>query len=95
MAGRVVDAWVDRAEALLRYLEVELAGGAGRVLLPMNFARIDRRRVRVASLLGEQIARVPRTRDADRVTLLEEEKVMAFYGAGTLYATAQRQEPLL
>ncbi|GAP34382.1 photosynthetic reaction center subunit H [Piscinibacter sakaiensis] len=95
VAGRVVDAWVDRAEALLRYLEVELAGGAGRVLLPMNFARIDRRRVRVASLLGEQIARVPRTRDADRVTLLEEEKVMAFYGAGTLYATAQRQEPLL
>jgi len=27
--------------------------------------------------------------------LLEEEKVTAYYGAGTLYATAERQEPLL
>jgi len=27
--------------------------------------------------------------------MLEEEKICAYFGAGTLYATAQRQEPLL
>jgi photosynthetic reaction center H subunit len=26
---------------------------------------------------------------------LEEEKVMAYYGGGTLYATPDRQEPLI
>jgi len=38
---------------------------------------------------------VPGLAQADQVTLLEEEKVMAYYGAGTLYATADRAEPLL
>jgi photosynthetic reaction center H subunit len=38
---------------------------------------------------------VPALKSPDRVTLLEEEKIMAYYGAGTLYATADRQEPLL
>jgi photosynthetic reaction center H subunit len=92
--GRVVDLWVDRSEMLFRYLELEVAGGA-RVLLPMNFARVDARRVRVQSILSHQFARVPRTRAAEQVSALEEEKVMAYYGAGTLYATPDRQEPLL
>lgn len=92
--GRVVDLWVDRSEMLFRYLEVEVKGGA-RVLLPMNFARIDQGRIRVRSILGEHFARVPKTRSPELVTLLEEEKIMAYYGAGTLYATPSRQEPLL
>jgi photosynthetic reaction center H subunit len=65
------------------------------VLLPMNFARIQPRAVRVQSLLGHQLRGVPATRHPEQVTMLEEEKVMAYYGAGTLYATPQRQEPLL
>lgn len=92
--GRVVDIWVDRSEMLFRYLEVEVEGG-GRVLLPMNFARVEQRRIRVKSILSHQFARVPKTRAPDQVTLLEEEKIMAYYGAGTLYATPDRQEPLL
>jgi photosynthetic reaction center H subunit len=92
--GRVVDLWVDRSEMLFRYLELEVDGG-GRVLLPMNFARVEQRRIRVKSILGHQFARVPKTRVPDQVTLLEEEKIMAYYGAGTLYATPSRQEPLL
>ena len=92
--GSVVDLWVDRSEMLFRYLELEVAGG-GRVLLPINFARVEQRCIRVKSLLGEQFARVPATRDPVQVTLLEEEKIMAYYGAGTLYATPSRQEPLL
>ncbi len=92
--GRVVDLWVDRSEMLFRYLELEVPG-AGRVLLPMNFARVQQRAVRVKSILGHQFAKVPATKLAEQVTLLEEEKIMAYYGAGTLYATPQRQEPLL
>lgn len=92
--GRVVDLWVDRSEMLFRYLELEVEGGA-RVLLPMNFARVEQRRIRVKSILGSQFAQVPRTRQPEQVTLLEEEKIMAYYGAGTLYATPSRQEPLL
>jgi photosynthetic reaction center H subunit len=95
VAGTVCDLWLDQAEMLFRYLEVEPAGGGPRVLLPINFARIDARRVRVRSLLAAQFAGVPTLRDPQTITMLEEERIMAYYGAGTLYATAQRQEPLL
>ncbi|KQP18238.1 photosynthetic reaction center subunit H [Pseudorhodoferax sp. Leaf267] len=92
--GTVVDLWVDRAEMLFRYVEVQAAGGR-RVLLPINFARVQARRVLVRSILGQHFADVPGTKQAEQVTMLEEEKIMAYYGAGTLYATAARQEPLL
>jgi photosynthetic reaction center H subunit len=93
--GRVLDLWVDRSEMLFRYLELEVAGSGHRVLLPMNFARVEQRCIRVKSILGHQFARVPATRAPEQVTLLEEEKIMAYYGAGTLYATPARLEPLL
>jgi len=44
---------------------------------------------------GGQFAAAPTTSNPDRVTLLEEEKITAYYGGGTLYATPQRVEPLL
>lgn len=93
--GTVRDVWVDRSEMLFRYLEVDVGGGARSVLLPINFARIQRRGVRVDSVMGQHFAKVPPTRSPDRVTLLEEEKITAFYGAGTLYAHPARAEPLL
>jgi photosynthetic reaction center H subunit len=97
IGGVVVDLWVDRSEAIFRYLEVEVnaAGGKRRVLLPMTLARVGRDAVNAKSILGAQFADVPGTRHADRVTLLEEDRIAAYYGAGTLYATPQRQEPLL
>jgi photosynthetic reaction center H subunit len=95
VAGTVVDLWVDRAEVLFRYLEVEVAGTNRRVLLPVNFSRIGTRQVKVRSILAAQFANVPTARAADAVTLLEEEKIVAYYGGGTLYATPDRQEPLL
>jgi photosynthetic reaction center H subunit len=94
VGGEVVDLWVDRSEMLFRYLEVAVPDGK-RLLLPMNFARVQQRQVKVRSILGCQFTQVPTTREPARVTLLEEEKIMACYGAGTLYATPQRQEPLL
>lgn len=96
VAGTVRELWVDRAEVIFRYLEVELAAGGGRrVLLPVNFTRIGARSVKVRSILASQFAQVPGTRDPDAVTLLEEDKIMGYYGGGTLYATPDRQEPLL
>ena len=95
--GTVRDVWVDRSEMLFRYLEIDVpvAGGSRHVLLPINFSRINSRKVSVDSILGAHFADVPTTRLSDQVTLLEEEKIMADYGAGTLYATSGRQEPLI
>jgi len=92
--GTVVDLWVDRSECVLRYLEVQTAD-AHRVLLPATFSNVSRRGVQVDAILGAQFAQVPTLRQAERITLLEEERICAYYGAGTLYATAQRREPLL
>lgn len=140
IAGVVTDVWVDRAEALIRYLEVEIAApdavatsptvvtvtpvaaispsGAPvpgalvetativsapstaprkRVLLPMPFCLVNqqRGRVTVSAILGSQFADVPATKSLDQVTKLEEDRIVGYYGAGTLYATPARQEPLL
>jgi len=95
-AGIVHDVWVDRSEVVIRYLEIELTGGK-RVLLPWNFSRVDKRRGRilVKSILARQFADVPATKSADRITLLEEDRIVAYYGGGHLYATASRAEPWL
>jgi photosynthetic reaction center H subunit len=68
-----------------------------RVLLPMNFCGVDRtnRKITVGAILGKQFANAPGLKSADRVTLLEEERIAAYYGGGLLYATPDRQEPLL
>jgi photosynthetic reaction center H subunit len=106
-AGVVVDIWVDRLEFLIRYLEVELTAPAGglsvvgaagkRVLLPMTMAvvRGGRGLVKVDAILGSQFAGAPVLENPDQITLLEEEQVCAYYGAGYLYATPQRTEPLI
>ncbi|MGE4243403.1 photosynthetic reaction center subunit H [Ramlibacter sp.] len=94
VAGTVADIWVDRSDVMFRYLEVRLATGRN-VLVPVPFARIGDRAVRVRSILSSQFADVPGLRVADTITRLEEERIVAYYGAGTLYATPTRQEPLL
>lgn len=99
VGGVVSDVWVDRSETIIRYLEVEVGGtGAPRsVLLPINFTRIDgrRRRVKVRSVFARHFAEVPALRDPGQVTFLEEDRITAYYGGGTLYAEPARAEPLL
>jgi len=97
VAGHVSDIWVDRAEVIFRYLEVDVpvANGSRHVLLPVNFSKIGRQSIKVRSILAHQFADVPGTRDPNAVTLLEEDRIMGYYGGGTLYATPSRQEPLL
>ena len=95
-AGVVRDVWVDRSEPQVRYLELAVADG-GTVLVPMNCCRVQGRAgvVRVKAILGRQFAAVPRTRLPDQVTLLEEDKIMAYFAAGYLYASAERFGPIL
>ncbi|MEA1830685.1 photosynthetic reaction center subunit H [Methylobacterium durans] len=97
VAGTVTDLWIDRGECMVRYYEVELGAGGRRVLMPHTFCRTGRfsRTVKSEALLASQFADIPGTKDPDSVTLLEEEKIMAYFGAGTLYATPNRQEALL
>ncbi len=96
-AGTVTDIWTDLAETVVRYLEVTLAGGTRTVLLPMNFAVIDRKRrtVKVESILARHFTDVPSLSRPDVVTLREEDRITAYYGSGHLYATPQRLEPAL
>jgi photosynthetic reaction center H subunit len=91
----VVELWVDRMEMLFRYAEVQLADSDKRVLLPMTFARIKKDGSHVQAILAHQFVNVPQTKSPDQITMLEEEKITAYYGAGTLYATPERQEPLI
>ena len=100
IAGKVTDVWVDRAESLARYYELEVTEGVEtpvKVLLPVNFSKIEtaRRLVHVRSIFAGHFKDVPRTANPDQVTRLEEERVCAYYGAGTLYATPSRSETLL
>ncbi len=96
VGGTIADVWVDRSEAIARYYEVEIAGG-DHVLLPVTMARLNKREgfVGVKSILGAHFKDVPRTKSMDQVTHLEEDKICAYYGGGTLYATADRLGPLL
>ncbi|MFO1057957.1 MAG: photosynthetic reaction center subunit H [Dongiaceae bacterium] len=93
-AGTVADIWVDRADAVIRYLEVGLADGH-RVLLPMTMARVGEDSVKVASILAAQFAAVPALANPDQITSREEDRITAYYAGGHLYATPDRLGPLL
>jgi photosynthetic reaction center H subunit len=94
-AGTVRELWVDAPEMMFRFLDVELADGSRRALVPMTFCRITREAVYVHALLAHQWADVPATRSPDSITLLEEEKIAAYFGAGLLFAEPKRTEPLV
>lgn len=96
-AGTISDMWVDRADVMVRYLEITLTGGLERRLVPIGVAlvRRDRRSVEISALRAAQLAAVPATREPARITRLEEEKIAAFYAGGRLYADPRRAEPKL
>jgi photosynthetic reaction center H subunit len=110
IAGVCSDVWVDKAECLIRYLEVELGAPsavglsrvgaaplAKRVLVPMPMVVVSRGRgtIKVAAILAAQFANVPALASPDQITKDEEERVAAYYGGGYLYATPARLEPLI
>jgi len=97
VVGRVIDMWVDVPEQLVRFLTVDLnPEGTGQTrLIPINMARIQSDRVTVRSLFAHNFAGVPGIKSPAEVTLLEEEKIMAYYAGGTLYATPARLGPAI
>lgn len=99
-AGTVSDIWVDRAEHVVRYLEVDAGPGTGPLLVPMNLVKIagtplKGRHIVVNAILAAQFANAPRIKSPDSVTLLEEDRICAYFAGGLLYATPKRAEPLL
>jgi photosynthetic reaction center H subunit len=98
-AGKVTDAWVDRTEMIVRYLEVAVgnAVAARTVLVPMTMLKINaaRHRIDVRAITAAQFADAPVTSLPDQVTLREEDRIMGYFGGGTLYATPARAEPVL
>ncbi|ETX14990.1 Reaction center protein H chain [Roseivivax halodurans JCM 10272] len=97
IVGMISDMWVDAPEQLVRYLEISLEPehGGGKRLVPMTMARIWPSQVQVRSIYGKHFAGVPTTKAPGEVTKLEEEKIMAYYGGGLLYADAKREIPRL
>lgn len=101
VAGTITDLWVDRAEPQVRYYDVTLANGGRTVLLPVpfvawpNFGLFGLDHVRVKAITAAQFAAVPATKSQSQITLLEEDKICAYYGGGHLYATPDRSQPLL
>ncbi|EIC21357.1 photosynthetic reaction center subunit H [Thiorhodovibrio frisius] len=96
VGGKVTEIWVDRAEPQVRYLELE-AGNKKKVLVPIALCVIkgQKREVKVRSINGIHFNDVPTLSNYDQITLAEEDKVSAYYGAGTLYATPNRAESVL
>lgn len=101
VAGTIAEVWVDRSEPQVRYYEVQLAGSAQRVLLPAgfvqwpNFGLWGNDHVIVKAITAAQFAQVPSIRRDDQITMLEEERIMAYYAGGHLYATPDRSEPII
>lgn len=91
VAGTVDEIWVDKADHVIRYLAV---GGA---LVPMTMCKIDkgRRVVTCDAVLGSQFAGAPKPGSAGVLTLLDEERITAYFGGGYLYATPRRAEAKL
>lgn len=97
--GVVRDVWIDRAEYVMRYMEADIdlpGGGVRRALIPTTFTRIHGkdREVFIKALYAEHFADIPAIKSPDQVTLLEEDKIMGYFGGGTLYA-GTRVEPFL
>ena len=96
VVGKISDMWVDEPEQLVRYLEIELGKkyGDGSRLVPMTLAKIHKDKVAIKSIFGEHFNDVPKHSSKNQVTLLEEDKISAYYAGGNMYASKSRFEPL-
>lgn len=97
VVGTISDLWIDEPEQLIRYMEIALnpESGEGTRLVPMTMARVHSNRVVVRSIFGKHFNDVPRHKTNTQVTMLEEEKISAYYAGGTLYASEGRLGPQL
>ena len=72
-----------------------------RVLLPAgyvqwpNFGLWGNDKLLVKSITAAQFANVPGTKRDDQITLLEEDRITAYYAGGHMYAFAERAQPII
>ena len=106
-AGRVTDIWVDQAEHLIRYLEIETTSGR-KVLAPMMVAVVhgnsllgkvlpttnhdEAKYVEIDAITAAQFEDVPALDTAGVITRYEEDRIQAYFGGGYMYATPERSE---
>lgn len=96
LAGTVAELWVDRSEIAFRFVEMTLPGGGGTVLVPITFVQfIAGKRLKVRAIRSDQFASIPAIRGPDRITNLEEDRIVGYFGGGQLYALPERMGPLL
>lgn len=93
VGGTVRDLWVDRSEQLIRYLEIALPDGSSR-LIPFTLCIVSwwGNVIKIHSLKAAQFPGVPTTASPDQITLLEEDRISAYWCGGKLYADAARLE---
>jgi photosynthetic reaction center H subunit len=106
IVGKVSDIWVDQAEHIIRYLEVETTTGK-KVLAPMMVAVVhgnslldallpivdDKPKfVEIDAITAAQFEDVPMLEAPGIITRYEEDRVQAYFGGGYLYATPERSE---
>ncbi len=92
--GDVSDVWIDLAEPMIYFLEVATQGGSR--MVPFGFAEIDKEagKIRVNAIYSNQFASAPTIASPDQITMLEEDKIMGYFGGGLLFADDKRAEPL-
>ena len=99
IVGTVSDIWVDQAEHIIRYLEVETTTGK-KVLAPMMVAAVQTKGffddkpelVEIDAITAAQFEDVPMLETAGIVTRYEEDRIQAYFGGGYMYATPERSE---
>lgn len=104
--GTVSDIWVDQAEHLIRYLEVETTTGK-KVLAPMGVAVVhgnsllaailpttsdEAEYVEIDAITAAQFETAPVLETPGIVTRYEEDRIQAYFGGGYMYATPERSE---
>jgi photosynthetic reaction center H subunit len=95
VAGVISDIWVDRAEHQIRYLEVDL--GNKKVLAPMAMSKVlgKKGQVVIDAINASDFAAAPVPAEKGKITFYEEERIVAYFGGGYLYANSARQDPLI
>ena len=73
-----------------------VAAAGGSKMVPFGFADIDKEKsqIKVNALYSHQFANVPGLASPDQITMLEEDKIVGYFGGGLLFADEKRGEPL-
>ncbi len=92
-AGSCVDIWIDKDSKILRYLEVELNGGAGRRLVPIFYAVIRRNTayIQIDCITGAQFVKAPVLRQPTILTAREEDFINGFFAGGYVYSEPYKE----